>query len=332
MTCQHCGAGISENSIFCTYCGASVLEAAEHFAGTPPHLAGTPAPLPNAPAYKLDLGRLLGDTFELYTRNFGTMCLVGAVMCGIPFIFYIGSMMSFLAMHIVGREAELAIFSAMLWGIHILMQILYGLAFWYVILGAIRQGLHLARGGTDFRIDMMFPPPMMFLKVVGLTLLLSCISYGAVLLCLLPVAPMLLIAYFAGAFADNGIATGMIAMIAVGILLYIIGLCAATWLWIRLFLAEVFIADQDTGIIESMKYAWRITSSNFWMLFVAGIVLTICSMVGMILFFVGIILTIAICWLGAALAYLQLTGQPNCLDYAMMQQQVDAQNPTEPAA
>ena len=62
MICQHCEAGVPDNSSFCAYCGAL---------------------FPRPTNCRLDIGKLFGDTFKLYKRNFGTVCLIGAVVISV---------------------------------------------------------------------------------------------------------------------------------------------------------------------------------------------------------------------------------------------------------
>jgi len=121
-----------------------------------------------------------------------------------------------------------------------------------------------------------------------------------------------------------------LTLIVIGIPLLVIGIIPTIWVSVRWYLAYVFLADQNAGVIDSMRYSWRVSLGNFWMLFLASIVLAICAGIGYFFCGVGLILTVAISWLGAALAYLQLTGQPNCLDYAAMQRQLDFSYPQEP--
>jgi len=301
MTCQHCGAAIPENSNFCTYCGREVTPQNDLYFAPPPHPAYLPNPANSG--YYLDIGKLFGDTFEFYKRHFGTMCLVGLILFGIPVTLgIICSIFETVAKHI-RAEQGLVPLAFVFFGVCVFTQILAQLAQYYLMLGAIRQGLYLARGGTGFQADQMFPPLMMFLKVTAMWILVGCIMLGIVLVFLIPVGTMFLVS------PDANVPI----MMMFGLSLFAGG-CAVIWLSVRLILAQVFIAE-GAGIIDSLKYAWQATSGNFWMMLVAGIVLGICSLLGVFAFLIGIIITFAISELGLALAYLQLTGQRNCLDY-----------------
>jgi len=297
MICQQCEAEISDNCNFCTQCGAEIQRAGDVVQRSP------------RTNYRLDLGKLLSDTFELYKRHFGTMCLVGLLLFGVPMIFYVGSQLSNVMMQTVAPRGgrDTIVFTFLLMGIFFSMMLLQNLAQWYFILGAIRQSLYLARGGIGFQTHQMFPPFMMFLKMVGIMLLIMCITL-----------PMILPAgiTYGVAMFTLGVHNDMfLPLFTAAIVLFIAAICGMTWVQIRLFLAQMFIADRDAGVIDSMKDAWRISSGNFWMLLLACFVLWIFAMLGFFLCCVGIIMTIAITSLGSVLAYLQLTGQPNCLDY-----------------
>ena len=310
MICNNCRAEISDNSNFCTYCGT----AQDNFADASNYLAGTPGHSAGAPRY-LDLGKLLGDTFEFYKQHFGTMCLVGVLLYGIPVIINIcGSVSQFAATTIGKADGPVPLVVSLL-GLNVLLAFCQPLAQWYLTLGAVRQCLYVARGGVGFRADLMFPPFMMFLKMIGLMLVVALVTLGFMLPgTLTAVIGLIMLNPPPGEdFFDPSLA---VPLIVIGVPLFILGLCATVWISIRWYLAYVFIADQNTGIIDSMTYSWRISLGNFWILLLAAIVLGICSMVGMVLCCVGIVLTIAVSMLGAALAYLQLTGQPNYLDYA----------------
>jgi len=306
MICPHCGAGIPDDSNFCTYCGTSL---------NPEASAGTPV-FPAPYRYKLSLNKLFGDTFELYKRNFGTMCLLGLVMLGIPLVFIPFDMaVSFI--QVAARTAENH-FLLMMAGLgRICLLILQCILQWYIALGVLRQCLYLAKGGSGFQSRMIFPPFRGFLKYVGLILVFQCIFLGILLLCALPSGIIALVAYCAGAFSDNNVSANiMIPLTIVGVLFAIADFCVMIWFSMRLLLAPVFLVERDAGIGDAIRNAWRVSSGNFWMLFLAMIVLSVGVTLGYCLCCVGIILTITIIVLGTVLIYLQLTGQPNGLDYS----------------
>ena len=307
MICQNCGAGIPDNSNFCTYCGASM------------NPTDTSAPLATYQVcrYELDLGKLLGDTFEFYKTHFETMCLVGLLMMVIPLIFEIPSEITRLflqtgAIWVQKEGAPVGIVALIaLIGLYLILSFLNTLAQWYMMFGAIRQSLFIVRGGNDLQTNMMFPPPMMFLKVAGLQIIIVCITLGTLLPGILCFLAFVLLA----GLNPLGPALRLVALLIPGGLLFFTGLCFSIWIGVRLSLSQVFIADQNMGIIDAMKCSWRATRGNFWMLFLGSIVLGICSSLGLILCCIGVFLTIPISCLGAALAYLQLTGQSHCRDY-----------------
>jgi len=163
----------------------------------------------------------------------------------------------------------------------ICFAILHTILVWYIILGVTRQCLYLARGGIGLRAKMLFPPLMMFLKFFGLMLVLQCIYMGILLLFMLPPGIAYLGAYLSGAFADNNFPLEiMIPLVSVGVGCAVAGLCVMTWIAIRLCLAVIFIADRNAGISDAIREAWRVSAGNFWMIFLAMIVLGFCGMLG----------------------------------------------------
>jgi len=330
MICPHCGAGIPVNSNFCTYCGAALVP---QEGGAPEHrqdaedlafdFMNHPAHAPPQ-RFKLDLGKLLGDTFELYKRHFETFCLVGLLLFGVPFVIsLIGEILqrAAVAMGVGGHpewfwadaEERPALFLFLVIGIalSIFTQALQFLVQCYFALGTMRQGLYLARGGSGFQASQMFPPLMPFLKIIGLYLLIACIFVPLVLLFVVPVFVAVGVTS-AGAAANEPHAVGIIVA---AVLLYLVGTCVIIWLWIRLHLAQFFLADRDTGIVDSMGIGWDVSRGNFWILLLAVFVLSILAGLGVFLCCIGLVMTVALSWLGGVLAYMQLTGEPNCLDY-----------------
>ena len=309
MICQHCGAEIPDSDNFCTYCGASLVpqDVANSSYFAPPYLADIPA---HRPPYKLNLNRLCGDTFELYKRNFGTMCLLGCFVVVIGVIFLPLQSTIFMLQQIVPRWEGYVLYHTLLLRCSYFLTIIQSLLSYYILLGILRQCLYLARGGTGFQANLMFPPFMMYLKLVGLIFLVGIISLAP----MIPVG----ICYFGFVLSslqkvDLGVsATPLIIAFT---LILLIGYSISIWLSIRLFPAYYFIADRDARIFEALGGAWQASSKNFWRLFVGTTVFGFCAMLGIVLLGIGIVLTIAVSWLGATLAYMQLTGQPNCLDH-----------------
>jgi len=220
MNCQHCGATIPENTNFCTYCGAT---ATQQYEIKPQHIG----------ARKLNLAKLLGDTFKLYGRHFGIMCIVGLIYVGIPAIFEIYSIAT--ENHII-FEAH-GIFNEKI----TLFSILGFLVQCYVMIWAIRQCLHTARGGTDLQWNQMFPSFGMFLKMLALNLVVGfAIFFGA-----LPAFFLIDISFM----DDPPIAIPIVIACAVGAALL------PCYILTRLWMAVCFFVDRNMGIVDSMNNA-----------------------------------------------------------------------------
>jgi hypothetical protein len=182
---------------------------------------------------------------------------------------------------------------------------------------AIRQCFYTARGGTGLEQNLMLSP---FISMLGLTLVLS----GIFLVCMLP------------AFALAGIIILWYRWLS-----FILPLCPIAGLpflcypFTRLWLAPFFLVDRSEEVFASIEDAWHTSSGNFWKLFASLIVFLmiayfpvfVCwiisefvlewdmdSIQGTLIVSAGLVPTIAITWIGGVLAYLQLTGQTNCLD------------------
>jgi hypothetical protein len=289
MICQHCGAEVPDNSDVCAHCGA---------------------PLARPTNYRLNLGKLFDDTFDLYKQNFGTMCLIGLALLAIPSVFTPFDMTIGFMQKMANQETNAPLIITFV-GVKACLDILQTIIEWYIALGIFRLCLYLARGGTGFPMSTM-PPLMMYLKFAGLMLIMMC-STICIMPLIVPGAAVIVIATIA--VAHKHLTMEMFALLfGGGVLLLISGGCVVMWVHMRLFLAQFFIADQNTSLVDSMKYAWRISSGNFWKLLLATLALGVLSSLGLLLCCVGVVFTLAITSLGSALAYLQLTGQPNCLD------------------
>ena len=292
MICQHCGATIPENSNFCTYCGAVATQQCE----AKPQYIG---------ARRLNLAKLLGDTFTLYGRHFGIMCVVGLIYVGIPAIFEIYSIATenhIFEMHGVFNE-KITLFSIF----SLLVQC-------YVSIWVIRQCLYIARGGIDLQWNQIFPSFGKFLKFLALNLVFG----FAILFSALPAFFLTGISFM----NDPPIALPIVIACAVGAALL------PCYIFARLWLALCFFVDRNMGVIDSVNNAWQASSGNFWKLFTSIIIFSVCTFCGAMVFTapafafdladdgsvleallinIGFILTFPILLLGSCLAYLQLT-------------------------
>jgi len=201
----------------------------------------------------------------------------------------------------------------------------------YVAIVAVRQCLHIARGGVGFQEGLLFPPVSMFLNMVGLMLIITC----AIMVLMLPAY---LVVGFAILSTIPGNPTNMESFMWFAMILTLLLVMSppAIWLWIRLWLSYYFLADQNVNCIDALVKAWRVSSGNFWQLFCASIAMmcpiyfwaiACCSLaflingnvaamniISPILFVAGTIPAALLLWFGGALAYLQLTGEPHYLE------------------
>ncbi len=95
-------------------------------------------------------------------------------------------------------------------------------------------------------------------------------------------------------------------VIAVGFVLLIVpGIILALMLWFTCYL----VIDRNLGPIEALKESARITKGHKWDLFVLAILLFLLNVLGFVLLFVGLFVTIPISMLAIVHAYRTLSGQ-----------------------
>ena len=297
MICQHCGSEIRDDSNFCTYCGMAMMQqyAVPHYVGP----------------RRLDPVKLLGDTFTLYLRHFVMLCLIGLIVMGITAVIQMGQVTL-----TANAEPFIGLVSAASLGfLNFLFQS-------YMAIVAIRQCFHIARGGTGFQKGLLFPPVFMVLNMIGLSLLIA----GATFLLCVPIIVMGTIAGMA-----FGQWTWGIGLVVMGFVMIVMGL-STVWLNTRLWLSSYFLVDQNTGCIDALVQAWRVSSGNdlalfcvifvllcpvfFWSLTCYGVAFVVEgnfammeTIHGILLLTAGLIPVVLLGWLGSSLAYLQLTGQ-----------------------
>ena len=291
MNCPHCGATIPDNSDFCTFCGVAI---SQEFT------------LPvSSTGHKLQFGKLVLDTFGFYLRYPMVFLVVGLVICGITGIFELFAAMT--------KDSPLT---------HV-FSILGGLALCYTSVVAIRQSLYTVRGNPGIQGDLLFPPFIMSLRMLGLFLLYLCVVV------VIGISLGVLIAAAAIAGGEEAV------MVVVGVILIPLGMISL-WIIVRFYLNMWYIVDANRGIIDSIVEAWRVSSGNALKLLSSFIVfftpVLVCAFVcafvcgyffevdiesvnWVIICHVVLIPFIALPWLGGSLAYLQLTGQSHCLEW-----------------
>ena len=326
MICQHCNAEIRNDSNFCTYCGGAVApqcnvpqDAAPQYA-TPQYAGHLGTGHLNTGQHRLDLPKVLGDTLKFYTRHFVILCFVGLIVLGIPAIITVCQLSVQQAYEddFIGAPTMVVLVFGLIF-LNLLAQC-------YMLIVANRQCLHLARGGTGLREGLLFPPVLMLLNMVGLMFIVGI----AACILVFPAAFVFIFAIALGAMAGGGP-----AFIMAGIATLILILLPAIWLGTRIWLADIFLVDQNMNCIDALVQAWRASSGNFWALLGAIILLGLpvfCWMVachslvyaeiipkietipGLLLLTAGSVPIALFLYFGSVLAYLQLTGQPYRLE------------------
>jgi len=188
----------------------------------------------------------------------------------------------------------------------------------YVELVYVRQCLYTARGGTGLPEGLLLPPVLLFMRMIGVVFVFTCIV----------AVPVLLVRF------EEPLESFVFDHSTLWFVVKVVSLPLICLLGTRLLLAHYFLVDRNTDILDAFIQAWHVSSNNFWTLFCvlfvlygvlicwifgwafvwagleqAGVGPKIESIPGKILASIGLFPIVLFPWLGCALAYLQLTGQ-----------------------
>jgi len=145
------------------------------------------------------------------------------------------------------------------------------------------------------KIKELFSHTELFIKY-----LLSSLLYG--LIVSLPIIVITLLYLLLGLFSPSTF------ILVLRILLAIIGLAALIYMIIysiRLGYYKYYIVE-GTGVVESIKNSHKITKKLVWQIFVFYIVLALVNLLGAIVFFVGLLVTIPLTYIASTYVYRKL--------------------------
>jgi len=74
-----------------------------------------------------------------------------------------------------------------------------------------------------------------------------------------------------------------------------------------LMFAKLSFVDRDMGVIETMKYNWKLTKGHRWWLFVFILVTALFNILGAIVLLIGLIITVPVTYLAHVRLYRMLT-------------------------
>jgi hypothetical protein len=256
---------------------------------------------PQAPvAYRLNIGKLFGDVWNLYKQNFGKMVVISLIIIGISISFGI---LTPVVRFVLEKQEELRYVAVAFSFFNALVGNILGI---WLYLGALQFILSIARG-YEPRYSMLFPSIGKFLKGFGAAVMMGIIIYIPILLGI----GIMAVAWFLWGNSDDS----RMVLVIISVLLGLVSTVCVVYVSIRLTLAFPFIADRNDGVLASLNNSWTATRGNVLSLFAGFFVLGLCAVSGILLGGVGIILTYAVTPTGMVLAYLQITGQPNICDY-----------------
>lgn len=178
---------------------------------------------------------------------------------------------------------------ALLYGTNLLVQS-------WIQLGATKVGLHWARTG-EVQIGELFTVSKLFLRGLGLLTIMAVLFLTAAVVCFFP----LVLAIFSRnqELALLAAAGGMLVYFPI-----------ATVLWLQLYFAFPVLVDRQTGVFESIRLSMTYVSGNRFNLFLTGIVVGACSLLGALCTcFFGLMILPAVQAIFNTTAYLLATGQ-----------------------
>jgi uncharacterized membrane protein len=83
-------------------------------------------------------------------------------------------------------------------------------------------------------------------------------------------------------------------------------LLPATYIYLRFMFFQAFIVEEDAGIISSLSKSWKMTKGRVGSLFLLGIVFVGLAIVGILVFFVGMFVTLPLIMLMSCCVFRKL--------------------------
>ncbi|QEG40735.1 hypothetical protein [Roseimaritima ulvae] len=229
----------------------------------------------------------INATWSLFRSAWKPLVAAGTVAFAINF----GSSLLGTLLTIAAQESGEPVFGIL----NGVLRTLLGLASLFITLGMMRMSVDLARGQT-IRFSQVFQTGF---GVFGLSLL------GYILLFLpftLLVVPIVLAGAFTGFAPDAMLGAGLICMLPLMVLIFALFL----YLWSYMY----FLVDRETGLWAAFRLAFQLGSVNKLNTVILLLLSMGLSTAGMCACFVGQVASVPATVLLAAVAYLQMTGQP----------------------
>ena len=99
----------------------------------------------------------------------------------------------------------------------------------------------------------------------------------------------------------------MVVLVVAGLFLLIV---PGIYVAVRFQFYGFFVVDEKTGPVESLQRSWEVTDGRVWSLLWLDLILVGINILGMLLFLVGLFVTVPITTLALAYVYRQLLVLP----------------------
>ena len=240
-------------------------------------------------AGRLDFSETFSRSWEIFKQQWGIvlgMAIVAWLIAGFGFalLFYVpmiigamsGSIFVLVMFFVCGYVAGLAFLT-------------------WIMAGVLRFLLTIGRGQPPNLADIFSGGPY-FVKVFLTGLLISLITFGVILVCMLPA---ILASVVSPKLAGGLQVLGMVVYYVVVVILSLM-----------FSQAYFLIVDRNVGVIESLQISTQVMRGNKLMLFAIWLVMGLLMLVSVLPCGLGLFVTIPYAMVMGAMIYLTVTGQP----------------------
>lgn len=252
---------------------------------------------------KFNVGQVLGDSFKIFQDQWQLIYKI----FGVIFLVSLGLQIPNIAAQVTDSLALAG------------LTLVFGIVGWLVNLlmnaGRIKIFAQMTRG-EDVEVNQLFAYKHVLARLVGASFLL-----GLVYLLILGVFGVIAAVLFFSLYQTN------VAAFASGlILLGLIWLVTFIYISIRLQYLNFVIVDQNTSIGEGFSQAFAITKGQVGPLVVLGIAVVLLNIAGLLMFGLGLLITIPVTIISQAYVYNVLANkEPKEVDYSQPTSQLAPQ-------
>ena len=246
---------------------------------------------------RIEFEELFRRTWQIFSANFGPCALVGLVLIGVLFGYWIVSMAMGFAAQASREPVAVIAFQFVNQMISFLLQTLDQP-------GNRLLRHRLVRTGRAQVSDFFAIGPY-YLRGLGMTLLIALIVFGVIVLCALPALGVLL-----AQGGPSGVEDNPVPIIIAGVLGVLVAVVAMIWITLRLYLGLPFILDRNMGVFEALRNSDTYMSGNKLVMFAVLLIVGLASgAFTCVTCYIGLIFVYPYGGILTAVAYLTATGQ-----------------------